>query len=266
MQLVPSLLALSCALSLASAHFEVKEPPVRGYDGEKVVNFPCGGQSVSSKRYEVSVENPELSIVMAMGHDQAAVQVLLGLGSDPGTNYNVTLVPTMREQGLGDFCLPGISLSEDVLGAEIEDGMNATVQVVTNGDPSGGLYNVSISNCLLQFWDIPLTGPSSASTSPSPPTQRAKSPILAPMAPESARSFSRATLLAATQTSQGPMASPRVGAEATMATTNRPKTARLCRCKRLHGVCLVLSLRAASHCCRQIEMLLSMSAVTTCTT
>lgn len=144
MQLLPSLLPLACALSLASAHFEVKEPPVRGkgHDvSDKMPEFPCGGQSVSSERHPVSLENPELAIVMSMGHDQAAIQVLLGLGSDPGTNYNVTLVPTFGEQGMGTFCLPKVSLSEDVLGTELEEGMNATVQVVTNGHPSGGLYS-----------------------------------------------------------------------------------------------------------------------------
>lgn len=143
MQLLASILSLSCALSLVSAHFEVKEPPVRGTDSAKMVEFPCGGQSVSDERHAVALENPELAIVMEMGHDRAAVQVLLGLGSDPGKNYNVTLVPTVAEQGIGTFCLPRISLSEDVLGTELEDGMNATVQVVTNGHPSGGLYNVS---------------------------------------------------------------------------------------------------------------------------
>ncbi|KAL9624750.1 MAG: hypothetical protein Q9160_001104 [Pyrenula sp. 1 TL-2023] len=73
-----------------------------------------------------------------MGHDENAVQVLLGLGSDPGTNYNITLVPTFREEGLGNFCLRTVSVPTEM---GVTDGMEATLQVITNGDPNGGLYN-----------------------------------------------------------------------------------------------------------------------------
>lgn len=77
-----------------------------------------------------------------MGHDQAAFQVLLGLGNDPGENYNITLIPTLRQMGLGKFCLPDVSLDEDAIGVKVKEGMNGTVQVVTSGDPDGGLYQV----------------------------------------------------------------------------------------------------------------------------
>jgi len=75
-----------------------------------------------------------------MGHDQAAVQVLLGLGTDPGSNFNITLLPTLQELGIGKFCLGAVTPPN---GMNISEGMNATIQVVTNGDPTGGLYNVS---------------------------------------------------------------------------------------------------------------------------
>ena len=76
-----------------------------------------------------------------MGHDETAIQILLGLGDNPGDNFNITLVPTIRQEGLGDFCLQGVSLPTDI---GITDGTNATLQVVTNGDPTGGLYTVSL--------------------------------------------------------------------------------------------------------------------------
>ena len=76
-----------------------------------------------------------------MGHDESAVQILLGLGDNPGKNFNITLVPTFRQEGLGDFCLDDIPLPTDI---GIMDGANATLQVVTNGDPTGGLYAVSL--------------------------------------------------------------------------------------------------------------------------
>lgn len=77
-----------------------------------------------------------------MGHDQAAFQVLLGLGNDVGENFNITLIPTVRQKGLGKFCLPDVSLDEDAIGVKVREGMNATLQVVTSGDPNGGLYQV----------------------------------------------------------------------------------------------------------------------------
>jgi hypothetical protein len=77
-----------------------------------------------------------------MGHDETAVEVLLALGNDPSTNFNITLRPTFRIEGLGEFCLPHVVFDESVLGTNITDGMNATLQVQSNGDPSGGLYAV----------------------------------------------------------------------------------------------------------------------------
>jgi len=76
-----------------------------------------------------------------MGHDTAAVQVLLSLDNSPGSNYNLTLLPTIQEVGLGKFCLGAVGTG--MMGMEgIKEGTNATVQVVTSGDGGGGLYNV----------------------------------------------------------------------------------------------------------------------------
>ncbi|EEP81153.1 hypothetical protein UREG_05995 [Uncinocarpus reesii 1704] len=135
------ILALSSLFSLSAAHFVLVEPTPRGFSEDELSNFPCGGQSVSDSRTKVSLNDPKISIALEMGHDQTAVQVLLGLGNDPGSNFNITLVPTFRQTGLGDFCLPEVSLQEQLMGVGLEDGMNATLQVVTNGDPTGGLYN-----------------------------------------------------------------------------------------------------------------------------
>ncbi len=74
-----------------------------------------------------------------MGHSHSSVQVLLALGNDPGSNFNITLMPVFTENGLGEFCMREVMVPSSV---EVMDGMNATIQVVTSGDPSGGLYNV----------------------------------------------------------------------------------------------------------------------------
>lgn len=127
------------ALPLATAHFQLNYPPARGFDEDKLPTFPCGGQDkVSTSRTSVSMTS--FPVALDMGHDESAVQILLGLGSDPGSNFNITLVPTFREQGLGNFCMRTVSIPTDM---GVTDGMEATLQVVTNGDPNGGLYNVS---------------------------------------------------------------------------------------------------------------------------
>lgn len=72
-----------------------------------------------------------------MGHIDANVAVYIGFGSDVGSAFNTVVRPTFTEQGLGAFCMTGI----EIPGGSAMDGMNATIQVVTNGDPNGGLYN-----------------------------------------------------------------------------------------------------------------------------
>lgn len=184
-----SLVVLTSLLSLSTAHFVLSDPPARGFSENQQINFPCGGQSVSKSRTKVSLEDALISIALEMGHDQAAVQVLLGLGNDPGSNFNITLVPTFRQIGLGDFCLPRVRFDEELLGVPLEDGMNATLQVVTNGDPSGGLYNVSHS-VFYFFWQLVLSMLTrcwikSAPTSHSPPPQSSPFQIYAQTVPES---------------------------------------------------------------------------------
>ncbi|CAF9912243.1 MAG: hypothetical protein HETSPECPRED_000886 [Heterodermia speciosa] len=101
-----------------------------------MAQFPCGGKSTPSEnRTQWSLTGGPIQLQME--HDEAQVQVLLGLGNDPGVNFNITLLPTIQEQGIGQFCLGDVVVPEGVA----TEGLNATIQVVTNGDPQGGLYN-----------------------------------------------------------------------------------------------------------------------------
>jgi hypothetical protein len=70
-----------------------------------------------------------------MGHIRANVEVLIGFGNSVGSAFNTILRPTFTEQGLDALCMTGFEIPSSM------DGMNATIQVVTNGDPDGGLYN-----------------------------------------------------------------------------------------------------------------------------
>lgn len=142
-----SLLSLAAVVPMAAAHFTLQYPVSRGFDEDTMPEFPCGGMSQSSNRTQLPVSG-SFPIALKLGHIQTAVEVLLALGSDPGVNYNITLVPTFQISGLGAFCLPHVDISEQAIGVKITDGMNATVQVQSNGDPFGGLYAVCLPNDL----------------------------------------------------------------------------------------------------------------------
>lgn len=142
-----SLLTLTSLTSLATAHFHLNYPTSRGFDANKMTTFPCGDLSQSSNRTKVPLSG-SFPVELMLGHSQTAVEVLLSLGNDPGDNFNIVLVPTFGVKGLGEFCLPHVSVDAAALGVNVTDGMNATVQVQTNGDPAGGLYAV----CFLSFF------------------------------------------------------------------------------------------------------------------
>ncbi|KAJ9488561.1 hypothetical protein VN97_g4739 [Penicillium thymicola] len=135
-----SLFAFTAIVPLASAHFKLMYPTSRGFDEDTMPNFPCGGMSQSSNRTKLPLSGGSFPVALEMHHSQTAVEVLLSLGSDPGDNFNIVLSPTFQVKGLGEFCLPHVEINEKLIGRNLTDGMNATLQVQTNGDPSGGLY------------------------------------------------------------------------------------------------------------------------------
>lgn len=131
-------LTLVSLTSFVCAHFTLDYPPARGFDEDKLGSFPCGGQdTVTTNRTSWPLAGGPIQLTM--GHDHAAVQVLIALGTNVTNNFNAILVPTTQEEGLGKFCLSDVKVPESL---GVKEGDNATIQVVTNGDPSGGLYNV----------------------------------------------------------------------------------------------------------------------------
>lgn len=106
--MLPKLTAITIsALSLpllVSSHFTLQYPAARGFDDEKLVTFPCGGQdTVSKERTKWPLAGGPIQLNME--HDESVVQVLLAVGNDPGDAFNTILLPTIQQQGLGDFCL-----------------------------------------------------------------------------------------------------------------------------------------------------------------
>ncbi|KAF2281408.1 uncharacterized protein EI97DRAFT_368152 [Westerdykella ornata] len=133
-------LIISTLLPLSTtAHFVLNWPPSRGFEDSSATNFPCGGfDSVKPPRTEWPIKGGPVQL--RMHHPQTRVKVFMALGDDPGTSFNVVLREQFAQEGLGNFCVGGLSVPE---GVNVSDGMSATIQVVTNGDPEGGLYQTT---------------------------------------------------------------------------------------------------------------------------
>lgn len=101
-----SFLAFIFLAPLVSCHFQLISPKARGFDESKLGTFPCGGQDKVGTRTDFPLNGG--NIQLDMEHDRAGVQVLLGLGDNPGSNFNIVLVPTVQEQGIPDFCLGSV--------------------------------------------------------------------------------------------------------------------------------------------------------------
>ncbi|KAL8784114.1 MAG: hypothetical protein Q9213_004173 [Squamulea squamosa] len=128
---------LSLLASIVSAHFTLDFPKAREADEEQQGTFPCGGGgAVSNERTAWPIAGG--SIQLTLEHSHSAVQALLAVGNDPGSNFNVVLVPTIQEQGIGKFCLSDVKIPENL---GLRDGDNATIQVVTDSEATGGLYH-----------------------------------------------------------------------------------------------------------------------------
>jgi hypothetical protein len=132
-----TLTLLSALAASTTAHFNLDYPAARGFNEDLLVQFPCGSFNTPSSNRTLWPLTGGV-IQLTMGHVQANVEVLLGLGSDPGSAFNTVLRQTFAEQGLGQFCMTGFTIPD---GVNVTDGMNATIQVITNGDPNGGLFN-----------------------------------------------------------------------------------------------------------------------------
>ncbi|KAF2097782.1 hypothetical protein NA57DRAFT_76590 [Rhizodiscina lignyota] len=120
--------------ALAAAHFQMHYPHSRGFSEDTIVQYPCGGfNDVESNRTEFPINGGPVQLNME--HTETNVEVLIAFGNNPsGADYHTVLVPTLFERGPQLFCLGDIRIPN------AKAGTNATIQVVTNGDPSGGLY------------------------------------------------------------------------------------------------------------------------------
>lgn len=128
--------ALIALLPFASAHFQVTWPTNRGFVARDAIKFPCGGfDSVKTPRTDFPINNGPIQLTME--HPQTNVAVYIAIGDNPNGAFNTVIRRQFTVEVLGNFCVGGIGLPS---GLNVTDGTPATIQVVTNGDPEGGLY------------------------------------------------------------------------------------------------------------------------------
>ncbi|KAH7116921.1 NAC domain-containing protein [Dendryphion nanum] len=129
-------LSLLTLLPLSSAHFQLNWPASRGFAASNAANFPCGGfNDVKTPRTDFPINGGPIQLNME--HPQTNVAVYIAIGNNPGSAFNSVLRRQFAVEVLGSFCVGGVSLPS---GLNVSDGTLATIQVVSNGDPEGGLY------------------------------------------------------------------------------------------------------------------------------
>ena len=139
-----TLALLSCFAPLVAAHWKIVYPPQRQYDNEPTMpQFPCGGiNTVSTNRTAFPINGAPIQLNSE--HTHYDIEVLLAVGNEPGDAFNYIVIPTVTEQGPNNICF-GAGAFQLPGGLNITDGTNATIQVQTNGDGTGALYNVGLT-------------------------------------------------------------------------------------------------------------------------
>ncbi|KAF2418006.1 hypothetical protein EJ08DRAFT_574293, partial [Tothia fuscella] len=132
----------------AIAHYRLQWPTGRGFSEQNIVSGPCGGFDTVGARTEIPINN--FPIQLSMEHTEVRGFVTIALGNNPGNAFNTVIKPVFQENGPENFCIGGVSIPASL---NLTAGTNATIQVVTNGDPLGGLYQCAD----VTFVDAPLS-------------------------------------------------------------------------------------------------------------
>lgn len=124
---------------LASAHFHLNWPPVRGkYSADTLDQYPCGGSNTPGERTPFPISGGPIQINNE--HTESKIQVILALGDNPsGDDFVYVMRETFYEQGPEEFCIGMVSPPAS---ANVSEGTKGTISVITSGDSSGGLYQV----------------------------------------------------------------------------------------------------------------------------
>ncbi|KAK6544451.1 hypothetical protein TWF694_001146 [Orbilia ellipsospora] len=140
--LAKTLIALTTLAVAVQAHFGIDYPPMRVDSFEDPYNQylrPCAGGNSTGNQTEWPLDGG--SVVLELHHPTDYIFINLGLanGSAQVTTFNVYLTPEfLNNTGNGTLCIPKLPLPA---GVEVQDGTNASIQVVTVNHGGNALYN-----------------------------------------------------------------------------------------------------------------------------
>ncbi|KAF7861988.1 hypothetical protein EAF04_007868 [Stromatinia cepivora] len=134
------ILFFSFLSSLVSAHFSLDYPPARGDSFLPPASqwiYPCANINTTENRTLYPTNS--FPIGLNLHHHWTYVFINLALGTNGSSNFNISLTPSpLNTTGSGYLCLSDFDLPSEV---KLEDGLNATIQVVTVGESGSALYN-----------------------------------------------------------------------------------------------------------------------------
>ena len=99
-------LALVC---LGSAHFLLNYPPTLGFDEDTEGDSPCGNAAIKFGDNDTAITVGGFPIAIQSTHPQAQWLYRASLSQQQPFNWT-NIVPVVQQSGLGDFCLPALSL------------------------------------------------------------------------------------------------------------------------------------------------------------
>ena len=130
-------LALLALLPSTFAHFVLNYPPSLGFSDDDEGNAPCGGFDISFSGNVTNVTVGSFSIASRTTHPQASWLFRVTTSTEEPYNWT-NILPVISESGLGDFCLPALSVPESFIGQQ------AIIQV-TQSAVDGNLYQVRLN-------------------------------------------------------------------------------------------------------------------------
>ncbi|RDL36398.1 uncharacterized protein BP5553_05750 [Venustampulla echinocandica] len=132
---------LCVLVSLATAHFSIEYPEMRGDSfatGASQYIYPCANVNQTANTNRTIWPLTGGSLNLDLHHPWTYVFINLGLGTDY-PSLNISLTPEfLNATGNGTLCLPEVKIPASV---NVKDGQNATLQVVTLGETGSALYN-----------------------------------------------------------------------------------------------------------------------------
>ncbi|KAF3929291.1 hypothetical protein AA313_de0207596 [Arthrobotrys entomopaga] len=140
--LANTLITLTALAVVAQAHFSIEYPPMRvdSFEDPYDQNMrPCAGGNSTGNRTEWPLDGGSISLELHHPTDYVFINLGLANGSAQVTNFNVYLTPQfLNNTGNGTVCIPKLPLPA---GVEVQDGTNASIQVVTVNHGGNSLYN-----------------------------------------------------------------------------------------------------------------------------